>query len=243
MFGVSSFCLHSEPLSRALDRLAPVTDHVEIMDDGPHFIESTEILSSYSFRYSFHAPARSINIASIHEPVRRASVEVIGACFSLAGEVGAPVVIHPGYFAWEQEQDHALRQFHISLAELQVLAETHGIEFFIENMGNWNYFFLKDPGELPALGTFFLALDVGHAYLNGCLDEFLSQPFRHIHLHDNNGRDDTHDPVGSGSIDFRRVMEAVRRTHATPVIEVSTFDGVIRSLEYLGITVRHDAPG
>lgn len=243
MFGVSSFCLHAEPLSGALERLALVTDHVEIMDDGPHYIESPEILASYSFRYSFHAPARSINIASIHEPIRRASVEVISTCFSLAGEVGAPVVVHPGYFAWEQEKENALRQFHVSLAELHILAETYGTEFLIENMGNWNYFFLKNPGELPALGTFSLALDVGHAFLNGCLNEFLSLPFRHIHLHDNNGRDDTHDPVGSGSIDFRRVMDAVRRTHATPVIEVSTFEGVIRSLEHLGVTVRHDVTG
>ena len=237
MIGVSSFCLHNEPLSRALDQLAPVTNYVEIMDDGPHFIESTELLASYSFCYSFHAPSRSINIASIHEPIRRASVEVIGTCFSLAGEVGAPVVIHPGYFAWEQEQEHAIRQFHRSLAELRELAETCAVEFFIENMGNWNYFFLKEPGEIPALGDFDLALDVGHAYLNGCLDKFLSLPFRHVHLHDNNGKEDTHDPVGSGSIDFSQVMAAVRRTGATPVIEVATFEGVIESLKHLGVTV------
>jgi len=237
MFGVSSFCLHKEPLARALEQLAPVTDLVEIMDDGPHFIESVELLESHSFSYTFHAPSRSINIASIHEPVRRASVEVIGSCFSLAGEVNADVVIHPGYSAWEEESEKALRQFHASLKELKALADEYTIEFFIENMGNWNYFFLKEPWEISNLGLFDLALDVGHAYLNHCLDEFLCLPFRHIHLHDNNGTEDTHNPVGSGSIDFNAVMKAVHRTKATPVIEVATLEGVRRSLAYLGCTI------
>jgi len=237
MFGISSFCLHKEPLASALEQLAPVTDLVEIMDDGPHFIESVEILESYSLCYTFHAPSRSINIASIHEPIRQASVEVIGSCFSLAAEVDADIVIHPGYFAWEEEQEKALRQFHTSLSELNGIADTHSVKFFIENMGNWNYFFLKEPAEIDHLGNFELALDVGHAYLNHCLDGFLSLPFGHVHLHDNDGTEDTHNPVGSGSIDFQAVMKAVHRTGATPVIEVATLEGVLRSLTYLGCTI------
>jgi len=237
MFGVSSFCLHKEPLASALAQLAPLTDLVEIMDDGPHSIDSVELLESHSFCYTFHAPSRSINIASIHEPIRQASVRVIGSCFSLAGEVNADVVIHPGYVAWEEESEKAVRQFHTSLKELKALAEESSIEFFIENMGNWNYFLLKEPWEISRLGLFDLALDVGHAHLNHCLDEFLCLPFRHIHLHDNNGTEDAHNPVGSGNIDFNAVMKAVHRTGATPIIEVATLEGVRRSLAYLGCTI------
>ncbi len=234
MLGISSFCLHKEPLSSALDRLSGITDLIEIMDDGRHYIEAPDLLANYSARFSFHAPSRSINIASIHEPIRKASVEVIGTCFSLAGEVGGDVVVHPGYVTWEEEYAKALRHFRKSLGELTAIAENSSVRFFIENMGNWNYFFLREPSEIDILGEFGLALDVGHANLNHCLEEFLRLPFGHIHLHDNNGTEDSHSPVGTGSIDFVPVMEAVLRDHATPIIEVATFDGAVESMKTLG---------
>jgi sugar phosphate isomerase/epimerase len=234
MLGISSFCLHHESLPSALDQLSAVTDRVEIMDDGRHYLESADLLENYSLAYSLHAPSRSINIACIHEPIRKASVDVIGTSFALAGEVDADVVIHPGYFTWEEEREKARRQFRTSLRDLTTIAGEYSVNFFIENMGNWNYFFLREPSEIDLLGEFGLALDVGHAHLNHCLDEFLTLPFRHIHLHDNNGVEDTHSPVGSGTIDFVAVMEAVRRDNATPVIEVSTFEGALESMKVLG---------
>jgi sugar phosphate isomerase/epimerase len=100
-------------------------------------------------------------------------------------------------------------------------------------MGNWDYFFLKSPDEIDHLGEFGLALDVGHANLNHCLDEFLCLPLCHVHLHDNNGIDDSHAPVGHGSIDFGPVLRAVEENNATPIIEVGTFEGVLESLDVL----------
>jgi sugar phosphate isomerase/epimerase len=235
MFGVSSFCLHRQSLISALDKLSEITDLVEIMDDGRHYVESADLLENYSLHYSFHAPARSINIACLHEPIRRASVEVIGGSFQVASEVNADVIVHPGYFSWEEEREKALRQFRLSLEELTIVAEDLSIRFFLENMGNWNYFFLREPAEIDVMGDFGLALDVGHANLNHCLEEFLHVPFGHIHLHDNNGIEDSHSPVGTGTINFDEVMEAVRRDGATPIIEVTTFNGVIESMNALGV--------
>jgi sugar phosphate isomerase/epimerase len=235
MFGVSSFCLHRQSLSSALDRLSAITDLVEIMDDGPHYLESADLLSNYSLQYTFHAPARSINIASIHEQIRKASVEVIATSFGIAGEVNADIVVHPGYSAWEEAREKSLRQFRKSLRELTAIAEDCSVRFFVENMGNWNYFFLREPFELDILGDFSLALDVGHANLNHCLEEFLQVPFGHIHLHDNNGIEDSHSPVGTGCIDFIPVIEAIKRDGATPIIEVATFEGVLESMKALGV--------
>ncbi|MCQ8893103.1 MAG: sugar phosphate isomerase/epimerase [Methanolinea sp.] len=233
MFGISTFCLHQHPLAHALEVLSSHTNLVEIMDDGPHYLASAELLGSYSLRYAFHAPSRGVNIASLLEPIRRASVEVIEHCLDLAGEVGAPVVIHPGYFAWEQEREPALRQMELSLRELKAYAADHGVTFYIENMGNWNYFFLRTPQELDIIDGIGLALDVGHAHLNHCLPGFLTTRISHVHIHDNDGRDDTHLAVGKGSIDFVPVMDAIRRDHAVPVIEVSTFEGTCESIRAL----------
>jgi sugar phosphate isomerase/epimerase len=233
MLGISTYCLHQRPLAEVLEALTPLTDCVEIMDDGPHFLASAGPLASFPFRYCFHAPARGVNIASLHEPIRRASVEVLIQCFGVAAEVDGSVVIHPGYFTWPGEREAAEGRFRRSLSELRREAGERGVRFSIENMGNWDYFFLRFPEEVPMLDGVDLALDVGHANLNGCLDRFLPCRIAHVHLHDNDGSKDSHAPVGTGTIDFRPVMDAVRRDGATPIIEVETMEGVIRSLEAL----------
>ena len=233
MFGISTFCLHDIPLTAALDRISPITGFIEIMDEGLHFLNSTEPLLSYSVKYSIHAPCRGTNIASLLEPIRRASVEVITQCFAIAAEVNAGVVVHPGYFAWSEERAKAERQLAKSLSDLSRLGEEYSVRYFIENMGNWEYFFLKTPDELHLIGNTPFALDVGHAYQNLCLPEFLRVPASHFHLHDNAGKEDSHLALGEGTIDFGPVMKAVQKNNVIPIIEVATFDGVMKSIRML----------
>jgi sugar phosphate isomerase/epimerase len=233
MFAVSTFCLHSIPLPAALDQLTAITNHIEIMDEGLHHLDSADPLKNYSTRYSIHAPCRGTNIASLLEPIRRASVEVLRECFLIAAEVNAGVVVHPGYFAWAEERQKAEQQLTKSLTEIAGLAKEYSVFYFIENMGNWEYFFLKTPDELPLIGDTPFALDTGHAHQNHCLAEFLMFPAAHYHLHDNNGKEDSHLAPGKGTIDFKPVMKAVRKNRVVPVIEVATFDGVIEGISLL----------
>jgi sugar phosphate isomerase/epimerase len=233
MFAVSTLCLHSIPLTAALDRITAITDHIEIMDEGLHYLDSADLLNNYSAWYTIHAPCRGTNIASLLEPIRRASVEVIAQCFRIAAEVNAGVVVHPGYFAWTEERTKAEQQLTKSLSDLSSLAKEYSVRFFIENMGNWEYFFLKTPDELPLIGDIPFALDTGHAHQNLCLAEFLRLPAAHYHLHDNDGREDSHLALGKGTIDFEPVMNAVQKNRVIPVLEVATFEGVMESIRFL----------
>jgi sugar phosphate isomerase/epimerase len=233
MFAVSTFCLHSVPLTAALDRLTAITDHIEIMDEGLHYLDNADPLKNYSARYTIHAPCRGTNIASLLEPIRKASVEVVRQCFLIAAEVNAGVVVHPGYFAWAEERTKAEQQLTKSLSDLSFLAMELSVRYFVENMGNWEYFLLKIPDELPLIGDTPFALDVGHAHQNLCLAEFLRFPAAHYHLHDNEGKDDSHLALGRGTIDFLPVIKAVRKNNVVPVIEVATFDGVTESIRML----------
>ncbi len=233
-FAISSFCLNDMPLEMALDQLSKVTDCVEVMDEGCHRLEDTAVLESFNLRYTVHAPSRGVNIASLLEPVRRASVEVTVACLALSTEVGAPIVVHPGYFAWPRDRKRAEQRFRRSLTELLGAAEDLSATFFVENMGDWEHFLVKTPDELPLIDGAAFALDVGHAHQNHVLPAFLDVPISHFHLHDNDGTTDAHAAVGDGTIDFSAVMAAVRRSGVRPVIEVGTFDGVMRSIVALG---------
>jgi sugar phosphate isomerase/epimerase len=233
MIGISTYCLIEEPLSRALDRLSELTGLIEVMDEGLHFADSPELFGSYSSDFIFHAPYHGMNIACVFESVRKASVEVMTDCFAVAAEIGAPVVLHPGYFAWENEREQANRQFNKSLAELSSAARELSVAFSFENMGDMNFFNLRTPEDLAIINGIPFTLDVGHANLNRCLPGFLETKFCHMHLHDNNGKRDTHSPVGEGDICFPAVMTAMRREHATAVIEVKSFDGAVESLRAL----------
>jgi sugar phosphate isomerase/epimerase len=233
MYGISTFCLHDVPLPAALEQIAPLVDHIEVMDEGRHFLQEASTLQSYSCRFSIHAPCRGTNIASLLEPIRRASVEVLAQCFAIAAEVGASVVVHPGYFAWPEERQNAEDRLRRSLTELTRSAEEHSVHYYIENMGNWEYFLIKTPEELGLIGRNGFALDVGHANQNHCLREFLKYPAGHYHLHDNDGKEDSHLAVGKGTIDFTPVLRSIREHGGTPVIEVATFDGVVESLAVL----------
>jgi sugar phosphate isomerase/epimerase len=233
MFAVSTFCLHSEPLPVALEKLMAITDHIEVMDEGLHYLETADILKNYSSRYTIHAPSRGTNLASLLEPIRRASVEVMEHCFTMAADVNAGVVLHPGYFAWEEERGRAGQQLKRSLDDLHALSREYSVPFFVENMGNWEYFLLKTPAELDLIGNTPFALDVGHAHQNHCLPAFLTRSAGHYHLHDNDGTADSHATIGDGTIDFSVVMQAVRKSGVVPVIEVGTLPGVVRSLELL----------
>ena len=234
MLGISSFCLHDLPLPAALEKLGEYTDTVEVLDDGNHYLESAEPLESFDLRFFLHSPSRGVNIASLREPIRRASVEVLSQCFAVAAEADAPVVVHPGYFAWKEEREAALGQFRRSLGELKRAAGELSVSFMVENMPAWDYFFLRFPAEVSLLDGQGLALDVGHANLNGCLPGFLEIPMAHVHLHDNDGKADSHAAVGTGSIEFGAVMRAVGRDHAPAIIEVSTLEGALSSMAALG---------
>jgi sugar phosphate isomerase/epimerase len=203
------------------------------MDEGLHFLRSTEPLLSHSCTFSIHAPCRGTNLASLLEPIRQASVVVMEECFAIAAEVDAEVVVHPGYFAWPEERVPAAQQLALSLAQLSHAACEYGVLFSVENMGDWAYFFLKTPDELSLIEGCGFTLDVGHAHQNHCLSSFLTVPAQHYHLHDNDSSADSHWAVGKGTIDFKTVMNVVNKSRGSPVIEVEDFGGAIESMHTL----------
>lgn len=230
MLGISTHCLMEMPLENALSALDNVCDVVEIMNDGMHHIENPEIPLVFDYEYFMHAPSRSVNIASHLEPIRRGSVKVISETIEIAAYIDAGgVVFHPGYFAWERDRDVAVFQLQKSLLELKALSEEYSVPLFAENMTSWPYFFLRTPEDLPLITDFGFVLDVGHANLNSCLDDFLQAEISHFHLHDNYGTEDDHFMIGKGNINFEPVYDAVRKNDCSAIIEVGSFEGAKRS--------------
>ncbi len=234
MYGVSTYCLIDKPLENALTLLSDVTKVVEIMDDGLHYMDTPEILHSFSYTYYIHAPARTVNIASHLDAIRKASVKVIRHAMDMGADADAKgVVVHPGFAPWLQERDVSVFQLHKSLIELKKHSDELSIPVFVENMPKSKYFFLQKPDELSHFSEFEFALDVGHAHICGVLDDFLKVPVSHLHIHDNKGNADSHAAIGDGTVDFAPIYDLIRKEDLCPIIETETFDGVLRSVTQL----------
>lgn len=87
---------------------------------------------------------------------------------------------------------------------------------------------------------FCVCLDVGHAHIFSQLPILvwvtkLRECLRQVHLNDNTGDQDSSLPIGRGSIDWKKVFEALDIVNRPLelVLEVSGFETTIESIEYL----------
>ena len=73
-----------------------------------------------------------------------------------------------------------------------------------------------------------MTLDLGHAHINGHLDEFMDRPFDRVfnmHLHDNDGLKDLHLPLGKGSIPWSGVLRRIAAKCYTGAFTFEFFAG------------------
>jgi len=212
---------------------------VEIILDGRK--ESLEVLHSYSFNLSFHAPFSDINIASLNPGIRDESLKQIRSAIRDAAEFGAPITVHSGrlspYAMWFREKAEEMNFNAIkSLAEY---AEELGVNLLVENMPTGDGNLLTTPQELEKLcleAGVGVTLDVGHAETSDSALSFISRlrnNIQEVHLHDNNLSRDEHLAIGDGRIDFRRILRNLHRYNCIYVIEVHREADVEKSRQRL----------
>ena len=203
--GISTWAYQDFPLGDALERISSLSDKAEILCEAQHSLldpSNLEAMDSFSLKYTVHGLITDVNIASIHDTIRSASVELHRKAVEASAIAGASVyVVHPGFTSWPFYRDQALHALDKSLVDLRLMQDEFGISICVENMPKSDWLFYSCPGiDLKGLGT---VLDVGHANTCGSLDAFLAtQDISHVHLHDNAGCSDDHLPLGQGSIEL-----------------------------------------
>ena len=188
-----------------------------------------------------HSPDRDLSPGHTDPRVAAETQKCITAFLDFAEEVGLPRVIS---HTWSD--DEALEQRGLagwverhSAFWRDVLAG-RSIEVYLENSWGHSPELLAaevDGIDLPNVGA---CLDVGHAHLQGGspLDQWvdvLGPRIRHMHLHDNDGGSDQHLATGDGTIDWHRLVAALRRNGLTPAatLEVEGVSKSAASIEHL----------
>ncbi len=230
-----------------LDRLEEVKtagfDGWEVMAEGSQTLnnETLSIIDlayySYELRISVHAPISDLNIASLNTPIWQETLNQIKNSITKLSEYATVCVIHPGYISPMANHcvDRALKKNNDALKLITNFAEDFGVQATVENMVNVNFLMGRLPEEIKNMineGIGF-TFDVGHANTANAIDDFLNMKIDHVHLHDNNGKDDEHLVLGKGNIDWKHVVSALKEYKGDFVIEANCFEEGALSLYYL----------
>ncbi|WP_414469384.1 sugar phosphate isomerase/epimerase family protein [Methanobacterium sp. ACI-7] len=242
--GVSTLALFPMPLDEIFEYLESIkVEYVEIMKEYPYHKIDPELVNSYNLKTSVHSPLSDINVASLNESVREASIKEIKESIDIASQINASVVVaHPGHapFLSRSFRDEIMQICFKSLKECQEYAKDQDIELCIENMPDMEGMICNDLEELYELTSKIgtpMTLDVGHAHNMGLsIDEiFKYDSIGHIHLSDNDGSFDNHDALGTKNIDFKSLFKGLKKIKfdGICVIEVKEKEEILESFNYI----------
>ena len=231
MLWISTTCLKDAPLEIALESLGSLTRGVEINLSGKHRIPEISLLDSFPYRYMLRIPQPDINLASIFEPVRQAGVAVLTERFALGSEVDAEIVVEPGYVSSSADIQFARRQLARSCNDLIHSSEEYGVRFFFRNMGRNEANIVRFVEDIQYISQIPIALDIGHAQVNGCLSRFIHEAAsRCFYLYDCRDFSEEHLEVGKGVIPFNQVAAGMYANGARGVIDLPNFRAAHNSL-------------
>lgn len=190
--------------------------------------EIYEGLSGAGLMLTVHGPYVDINPGAADEDKRMRAVERYSQVFE-AARVLKPknIVLHAGYSERTFKGDAGLwlEQSLKTWPRFAKEAEDIGTTIAAENI------FEKTPHTLKTLvrrinsPNFRLCIDSGHlnVFSKVPVEEWFKElgPFiAEVHLHDNNGRNDDHMPLGKGSIDFPSFFKYIDAYAEGPVYTI-----------------------
>jgi sugar phosphate isomerase/epimerase len=232
------------PLRDEIDRVAAMGfDFIEISMDAPMAHYKIMVAEKAAISQQLRAAGLSlvchlptfVSTADLTPGIREASQKETLRSLEVAAEFEPmKISVHPamvsglGHFVKETVVGYALE----FLDRVVRRAGELGLVLCLENMFP-RYGFMSEPEAFAEIlkqhPDLFLLLDVGHARLGEKSSarilrfiELLGHRLGHLHLSDNKGERDDHLPLGSGTIDFKRIARALKTVgyDATATLEV-----------------------
>lgn len=195
----------------------------------------------YNPPLTIHAPFMDLSPGAVDLRVRDITIKRFSRILSFA-EILRPqvVVFHSGYDKWKYDMrvDVWLEGSLITWGIINRMASDIGVRVAIENI------FEDEPSSLRLLmdemksPNFGICFDTGHfnlfsrVSLAGWLS-ILKPYIIELHLHDNNTTADSHQAIGDGTFDFRKLFDEFSDKNCIYTIEAHTVAGVKKSIQWL----------
>lgn len=220
-------------------------DGVELWGDGLLLLSEIDIESAHEFYkksnlvLSVHLPHIDLNIASINPDIRRVSLDLNLKALITARRIGAKfAVTHTGKKSGIKTvnfQSINMSSSIDSLYRLSQIATMLGMRLLLENgikkeIGSVLEDFLSIINDINDI---HICLDVGHANImkwNVQKIRNIRQRIKYIHVHDNNGKHDQHNPIGNGSINWTQWITLLKEANNI-VLEIRNFKNITDFIE------------
>ena len=239
------------PIKPLADEMADIAalgfDYLELTMDPPcaHYSIIRQQMDSIvgdldarSLKIICHLPT-FVSIADLTDSLREASLREMFHSLEVAAELGSrKVVLHPGHIGGlgVYVKEAALARANDSMASIIGRAQALGLCVCLENMFPRCHAYFRPADFVEVLQRFpdlKLTLDTGHANIGNPdglqILEFIEKfghRIGHLHVSDNYGKRDDHIPVGAGTIDFLKIVKALKKCgyDDTATLEIFTED-------------------
>jgi sugar phosphate isomerase/epimerase len=199
------------------------TDKAQITELGHWFRDSEfKLHSVHAPMYTDEIWGRSgpHSVITITEPVKAQRIHMVDEikrALEIAESIPFRYLVQHVGVGGEQFDDRKFESAFTALEELSIFARQRGVEILLENIPNAlsSAERLHLFEELTHIGLNYV-FDTGHANMNEGVENafnLMKERIRSTHLHDNNGKDDSHlFPLLSegGTIDWKNTMELLR---------------------------------
>ncbi|MBN1409488.1 MAG: sugar phosphate isomerase/epimerase [Spirochaetales bacterium] len=203
------------------------------------FVNKVKKLTRYTPVRSIHGPFCDLIPASIDPKIRDVVMYRFGQAVKAAKSLKVnKIVFHSGYIPhvyksedWVENSIKFWKRFARSLPG--------SMEIHIENVYEDDFSILSDLIDGINDKRFSLCLDVGHVNVNSSRHwsewiEKLGTKIGHTHLHNNDGKKDSHNAFDDGTIDMKYLLEVLANTAPQAGLNIEVDQGNIEaSIQFL----------
>lgn len=178
-----------------------------------------------------------VDLGAINDEVRKYWIKEAKLAMRTAKKIGCvKFTVHYSSSAMvlqsEKLRKKVLDNYIKSLSELEKFAEKIGIQLMLENaaiegkeLHLKNFAYVAD--NVPGLK---INVDISHAFLNGGMDTvenfllYFADKIAHLHFSDSNGNYHEHLSIGNGKINYKKVVELLKKISYDGTITFEIFE-------------------
>lgn len=192
---------------------------------------------------TMHGVFYDIVLDSTDPKIAKISYDRVKSSLDIAAKLNLKgVVFHTNYITW-MKNDWYRKNWVKKNKDiyLKLIEEYPNLEIYIENMFDLDPYELKNLMDEINHERIGVCLDVAHASISN-IDiniwfDVLGKYIKHIHINDNDLKVDSHDEIGKGLIDYKKVFKLINKLDdkTSILIEIKDYDKTVNSLKYLNI--------
>ena len=222
-------------------------DFVDLTIEGPNLSFDVDMVRDLLDRHNLAVVGHTdpcLPYAYPVEGIRESCLKELERCAKLFSELSTEIInIYPCYSSPPCRKQDLLTMNIEALKLIEQMTASYGLTLVLENF--WPPFdsvknFKTILSEIPRLG---LHLDFGHANIGKDDGDVFCRHFghaiKHVHFSDNRSNGDHHMPLGVGSVNWKKMVSALKMIEydGTITLEIFCNDSTV-TFDYLEISKR-----